>query len=176
VHNGYFADYFVGPGAKTRFDRNLAPAIDARNHVAGIPGSGDVYSVFTHTTDVAKFIPHLLSSSDKWERESNVIGQRMTLNQLVSKLEKAKGTRFDVTYDSVEKLESGQITELPCHNAAYGYFPKKDLQEMFASFGLMFERGVFEVDPAYALNKKFPDVHARSVDELIVEGGRAASD
>ena len=41
---------------------------------------------------------------------------------------------------------------------------------MFSSFGLMFERGVFEVDMERTLNKKFPEVHARSVDELIAEG------
>lgn len=176
VHNGYFADYFVGPGVPTHFDRNTVPCIDARHNLAALPGSGDVYAVFTHTTDVAKFVPHLLASEDKWERESNVIGQRLTLHQLVAKLEAVKSTKFTVVHDPVDKLEKGEITELPCHKDAYGYFPKEVLQPMFAGFGLMFERGVFEVDPDYDLGKKFPGVKARSIDALIEQGWASVSD
>jgi nucleoside-diphosphate-sugar epimerase len=176
VHNGYFADYFVGPRIPTEFDRNLFPGIDTQNNIAAIPGSGDVHAVFTHTADVAKFAVALLESEDKWEKESNIVGQRITLNELVKKLEHVKGEKFSVTYDPVDKLEKGEITELPCHKEAYGYFPKEALQGMFSSFGLMFERGVFEVDMERTLNKKFPEVHARSVDELIAEGWGARSD
>lgn len=167
--NGYFADYWVAPGIATYLDQNFAVAIDAVNNVAGIPGTGDVVSAFTHTKDIAAFIPHLLGAA-KWEKESSIIGSKHTLHELLTLLEKTKKTTFQASHDPISKLEKGEITELPCHTQVYPYFPKEGVQGMLASFGLMFEHGVFNIKPSGpTLNEQYPEVRARTMREMVEE-------
>lgn len=64
--------------------------LDVANDAAGIPGSGDVPVVFTHSFDVAKYTARLLSL-DKWEKESYVIGDKLTWNEFRKLAEEAKG-------------------------------------------------------------------------------------
>ncbi|TQN70094.1 Oxidoreductase BOA1, partial [Colletotrichum shisoi] len=55
VYNGFFLDYFGTPRVKSYMD-DVAFFADLANNVASIPGSGNVPVVFTHTSDVARFI------------------------------------------------------------------------------------------------------------------------
>lgn len=77
------------------------------------------------------------------------------------------GDKFTVTYDSVEKLEKGEITELPGQVAAYSYFYKEWQQKLFSVFGLWVTRGVFDLPEERALNKKFPNIKLMSVKEML---------
>jgi hypothetical protein len=72
-----------------------------------------------------------------------------------------------VVYDSIEKLEKGQVTELPGQAAAYSYFTKELYQALGATFGLWFAQGAFEADENTALNKLLPDVKTLKVKELL---------
>jgi hypothetical protein len=77
------------------------------------------------------------------------------------------GTKIDVTYDSVDLLKSGKITELPAHKPVYPFFPKEQLQGLFAVFGLFFEDGSFDFKPAHSLNDDFPDIKPTTVKALL---------
>jgi hypothetical protein len=167
VLNGYFLDYYGAPKVAT-YMPPMALVVDLFNGVAAIPGSGDVLVVFTHTFDVGKFVAALLTK-EKWEKESYIIGDKLTLNDFVRIAEEVKGTKFRVEHDSVEKLKTGQITELPSHTAFYPFFPKEMLQGMFAAFGIMFENGVFDLKPRRTLNDDFPDIKPKTVRELVSE-------
>lgn len=173
VINGFFMDYFLAPHVKT-YLANAVPAIDIAYKKAAIPGSGNVPVVFTHSFDIARFVVALLHSSEPWEKESYIIGDKLTLNQVLAIAEEARGEKFDVTYDSMEVLKQGKVTELPSHKAVYPYFPKEHLQGMLASFGVLFEERFFDVRCEKSLNGKFPKVKARGVRELVGEawGGR----
>jgi hypothetical protein len=75
--------------------RIMVPAttvIDARNNAVSIPGSGNMPVAFTHTSDVAKYVAALLDLN-KWEPESFVVGDKVTLNEFLHLAEAAKGTR-----------------------------------------------------------------------------------
>jgi hypothetical protein len=170
VINGFFLDYYVQPYIKSYLSP-LTLAIDIANKAAAIPGSGNIPVVFTHTFDISKFVVALLSQSS-WEDESYIIGDKITLNEFLAIAEEARGTKFDVTYDSLETLKSFQITELPAHPPIYPFFPKERLQSMFAVFGILFEGGFFDLKPEKTLNDQFPAIKPRSVKDLVNEAWR----
>ena len=167
ILNGYFIDYFVVPKVKS-YMPPVALAVDIQHNFAGVPGTGDIPVVFSHTFDVALFVAALLDQP-KWDKESYVIGDRVTWNEFIRLAEEVKGAKFEVVYDSLEKLRRGEITELPSHPGLYPFFPKEALQKMFAAFGIMFETGAFDMRPGRSLNNAFPEIKARGVKELLGE-------
>jgi hypothetical protein len=172
VLHGYFLDYFVAPKVKS-YIAPMPPVLDIANNFAAIPGSGDVPVVFTHTFDIARFVAAHVKQP-KWEKESYIIGDKVTWNEALRLAEEAKGTKFTVVHDSLEKLRTGQITELPCHPSLYPFFPKEMLQGLFAAFGIMFEEGLFDLRPSHSLNDEFPDIKPRTVMELVLEAWKEA--
>jgi hypothetical protein len=88
--NGTFMDYLGPPHAPSNLPL-ISLIIDIANSKAAIPGGGNVPSVFTHSTDVARFVTAALSL-DEWPEASFLRGDRITLNTIVSLAESAKGT------------------------------------------------------------------------------------
>ncbi|OHF01630.1 hypothetical protein CORC01_03120 [Colletotrichum orchidophilum] len=145
-HPGYFADYYVCPPLKSHL-KSIVMAVDVVNNKAAIPGSGNVPVAFTFTRDLAKFVAASLTLP-MWETETYLVGDKLTWNQLVDLAEAAKGVKFDVTYDSVERRAGTNL---------------------FAKFGLMFERGVFDFKVDVSIAQEFPDIKLRSMKELLEE-------
>ncbi|KAK1726481.1 hypothetical protein CaCOL14_012189 [Colletotrichum acutatum] len=166
-YTGYFADYYVCPPLKSHI-KNMAMVVDVVNNKAGIPGSGDVPVAMTFTADLAKFVAAALTLP-KWEQEVYLVGDRLAWNQLVELAEAVKGVKFDVTYDTIETLRTGTVTKLPRHRSPYPYISDEQLQPMFATLGLMFERGVFDVKAETSITRNFPDLKLRSMKELLEE-------
>ncbi|CCF36710.1 hypothetical protein CH063_08218 [Colletotrichum higginsianum] len=167
IHNGYFLDYWATPAIPS----NMTPftlVLDIPNNVATIPGSGNTPVAFTHTADVSKFVAAALDL-EKWEPETFIVGDKVTWNEFLQHAEAAKGTKFKVTYDSVDKLKTGQVTELPSHVPVYPFFPKEALQGMASLFGQWFEDGVFDLPPAgtKTLNEVFPEIKAWTVKDIL---------
>ncbi|KAF5534820.1 transcriptional activator Mut3p [Fusarium napiforme] len=167
VYNGYFADYWVLPKVKS-YQSPLALVVDIENNFAAIPGSGNELVTFTHTFDVARFVA-VLVGAPKWDKESYIIGDKVSWNQFVQYAEEAKGVKFTVKHDSIEDLKAGKITELPSHVHMYPFFPKPMLQGLFAAFGRMFVEGAFDLKPERTLNEVFPEVKARKIKDLLFE-------
>lgn len=87
------------------------------------------------------------------------------------------GSKLEVVYDSMEKLKSGQITELPAHVNVYQFFPKEQLQYVFATFGLWFEEGLFNLAPtenSVDLNKFLSDGELLTAERLFQQKYGAA--
>jgi hypothetical protein len=84
--------------------------------------------------------------------------------------ESGAGTKFNVVYDSREKLERGETTELPGQVPLYPFFPKPVQQAMGAGFGCWFDDGVFDMKPpngARFLNDTFPHIEPLTIKELL---------
>ncbi|KAK1509223.1 uncharacterized protein CCOS01_15739 [Colletotrichum costaricense] len=173
VHNGFFLDYWATPIVPS-YMSPFTLFIDIPGNAAAIPGSGNTPSAFTHTKDVGKFVAAALDL-DKWEPDTFIVGDKVTFNQFVQLAEAAKGTKFNVAYDSVEKLKTGQTTELPSQVPAYQFFPKEAYQGMASVFGLWFENGSFDIPPAgkRTLNQIFPDIKAWTVKEILETAWKA---
>lgn len=67
----------------------------------------------------------------------------------------------------MEKLKSGQTTELPCQVAAYPFFPKELLQHFTSVFGRWFAEGAINFEPERTLNDHFPDIKTWKVKEFL---------
>jgi hypothetical protein len=63
VSNGLFMDIYGLPKVKSHL-HPFSFGIDMVNNAASIPGSGDVPVVFTHTTDIAKYVAALVNAKD----------------------------------------------------------------------------------------------------------------
>lgn len=85
----------------------------------------------------------------------------------MARLTECSGDKFTVTYDSVEKLRKGEVTELPSHPYMYAYIPKPMLAGMLSKFGLWVVYGIVHGSPEGSLNEKFPEIKTTSVKEVI---------
>lgn len=85
----------------------------------------------------------------------------------------ALGAKFDVTYDSEEKLRTFQVTELPSHPPVYYFLPKEQLQYILAVFGQWTEAGAFNLPDEDIINKRFPDIKPLAMAELLQEAWKS---
>jgi hypothetical protein len=165
--NGIFLDYYGFPKVKSYLG-SLPRVIDLAQNAAAIPASGNVPVVFSYSFDVGRFVAALLSQP-KWEKESVIIGDKITWNNFLALAERVKGAKFDVKNDSLETMQTGYTTELPSQRDLYPHFPKEKLQRMCAMFGILFEKGFFDFKREGSMNEKFPEIETKSVRALLEE-------
>ena len=91
---------------------------------------------------------------------------KTTYNEIVAEAEKVRG-KFTVSYDPYEKLEKGEMTELPLQVNLYKFFPKVLMQKRFSTFGIYCIKGWYDVSGENTLNKQFPDMKTTSVKEML---------
>ncbi|KAM5385476.1 hypothetical protein ACJZ2D_000675 [Fusarium nematophilum] len=164
---GCFLDYWVIPHAPS-YMPPFPYAIDIVNHHAALPGSGNVPIVMNYTMDIARFVAASLRLS-QWEKETYVINDKVTFNELLRAIEEATGAKFDVTYDSLELLQSGKTKALPKTLPSNLFVPRDILEGYMASLGIMIENGQFDLNPLQTINETFPDIKVRKVTEFIAE-------
>ncbi|KAL6809366.1 hypothetical protein GGI42DRAFT_340498 [Trichoderma sp. SZMC 28013] len=165
-YNGYFLDYYGMPYIDTHISEQVTFIFDIANKAAVIPGTGNDLVSFTYTRDVASFVVKALDLPT-WEEEMFCYGDKVTLNQFLGLAEEATGSKFNVTYDSVEKLEKGEVTELPSNAAEYEHLPKHILQAYFSRFGQYIVAGLFDTPAEKSLNNVFPEVKTTTVEEAL---------
>ena len=184
---GFFMDYWGMPHVKS----NLAPftfSIDMQNGQAAIPGDGNVPLSLTYSRDLARFVVRTLDL-DEWPEFSIGVGDDLTFNQMVRLAEEVRGKlvgsshlirydklilvlgkKFQVTYDSVEKVNEGDVTMLPIPKGAP--FSEDEMKEYNALFGQLTLRGVFHVPTENRLNSKFPDLVPLNFQQFLDEAWR----
>ncbi|RYN43803.1 hypothetical protein AA0113_g4190 [Alternaria arborescens] len=162
---GFFLDYWGYPHVPTHVTP-LTMAVDMQNEFAALPGTGSTPISFIHTVDIAKFVAASLDLP-QWDEESYILGDRLTWNDFVKTAEEVKGTKFRVTYDSIEKLKTGTVTELETHKDIYPIMPKENAQLLMATFGKFFHDGVFDLKPEKTLNQVFPEIKVSSVRDVL---------
>ncbi|KAJ4045867.1 hypothetical protein NW761_007883 [Fusarium oxysporum] len=165
IVNGYFLDYYGLPYLKSY----LPPftfAVDIANKAAAIPGTGNDIVYFTYTFDVAKFVVALLGLSD-WDETTYCYGDKATWNEILQLAEESRGSKFTVSYDALEKLQKGEVTELPSHRESYGFFPKPALRGFLSLLGCYVVEGRFDIPADKALNAKFTEIQTLKVKEAI---------
>ncbi|RSM19156.1 hypothetical protein CDV31_002077 [Fusarium ambrosium] len=163
---GWFLEYYAMPNVETYIPQSTF-VVDMANKHASIPGDGKQKMTFTYTKDLAKFVVAALELP-KWERNIYAIGDKLTWDEFVKIAEEARGgEKFTVTYDNVEKLRTGKVTELPGQAASYSYLPKESAQRLFSAFGIWVTEGIFDFPDEKLLNKQFPDVKVTTAREML---------
>jgi hypothetical protein len=162
-----------------------------RHKVAAIPGSGEELMTWTYSQDLADFVAASLDLP-AWKETTYCYGCKMTWNQFVKVADELTGTysivhtylyidqsaryacahiftgsNFHVVYDDVDKLDRGEITELPSHLLEYDYIPKPFLQNMYAQFSKHIIEGCFNLPDEGALQHLVPDVKPKGVREVL---------
>ncbi|KAF2643610.1 NAD(P)-binding protein [Massarina eburnea CBS 473.64] len=169
VFPGLFLDYFV-QGLPSYIEM-AGIFVDVKNNVAAIPGSGNVPVSFTYTSDVGKYVVALLGKAEgTWKPAYLIAADNRTWNEVVSLAEKAKGVKFNVAFDSVEKLKEGIITELPGHADMYEMFGggesgKKAAWAILSTYGVWMEEGRFHYTDGPFLNEEFGDIVPLKMEE-----------
>jgi hypothetical protein len=82
------------------------------------------------------------------------------------KLPPCVGSKFEVVYDPLEKLQKGEITELPSH-VGVSVFSKEMLQGLMAIWGTYVLEGKYDVPTDKALNKDFPEIQPLGVKGIL---------
>ncbi|SCO55457.1 uncharacterized protein FFMR_12613 [Fusarium fujikuroi] len=172
VSNGHFSDYYGYPKVKTDL-KHADFLIDTANKAAAVPGSGENKIVFTYSFQVPRFVDALANTDKKWPKNSVVIGEKITTNEIVAIAEHVRGERFSVVHDDINKLRSLQVTQLPSHVEAYKFFSKPMLQTLYAAICLWILQDHFDLPYEGSLNQMFPHIELTSVKESINEAWKA---
>lgn len=77
-----------------------------------------------------------------------------------------KGTKWDITYDTIEKLEKGQATVLQQPEGSYE-FPPEFIQPLVVEFSMLAVRVNMDVSKDGLRNHEFPQIHPIGVEELM---------
>ncbi|KAK6218582.1 hypothetical protein QIS74_06462 [Colletotrichum tabaci] len=167
--NGFFMDYWGMPHIKTHMPA-FNFAFDIENCKAVIPGSGNEPLTLTYTVDVARFVVRALDVED-WPELSIISGSDLTLNEALAKIERIRGKKFDVIYDSEEKLNSNQSTIL----SGYVGIPDEMFQSLNSAFGRTIIQGYLAMPKENRISDKHPDIRPLTVDELLAKSWGAKS-
>ncbi|PSN61719.1 NAD(P)-binding protein [Corynespora cassiicola Philippines] len=162
VANGWFLDYYGMPHWKS-YLHPWINVLSMEKKWAAIPGDGSARAHFVTTQDMGRFVAHLMDL-DKWPKISSIVGEELTMDQLVELAEKARGSKFRVEHDSLEKLKSGKISfisEFP--PAGFGDGDEAFYAMIHYQVGL----GGCLVPTEETLNEKFPHLKTTSAAEVM---------
>ncbi|KAJ5225418.1 hypothetical protein N7468_006643 [Penicillium chermesinum] len=160
---GFFMDYWGMPNIQS----NLQPysfGINIAKHSAAIPGNGDDVICTTYSYDMANYLVKLLDL-DEWPEFSVIVGDEVTYNQILKMAEEFTGTKFEVTYDSVDQVNAGNVTIPP--NPPGTKYSEEEMREVTALVSRLTVNGVFELPKENRLNELFPDIHPITMKELL---------
>ena len=97
---GWFLEYYGMPHVQTYIPQTSF-VVDMAHRHASIPGDGKQMMTFTYTKDVAKFVVEALGL-DAWDRDTYVIGDKMTWEEFIKVAEEARGGKIIHSPDPVD--------------------------------------------------------------------------
>lgn len=78
-----------------------------------------------------------------------------------------EGTKFDVTYDKLDDVSQGRITELPSHVPMYNFFPKERLQGMVGMFLNWMAEGDVNHTTSQEIEKIVEGINVMTFDKML---------
>ncbi|KAE9582672.1 hypothetical protein CGMCC3_g1354 [Colletotrichum fructicola] len=166
IYAGLFMDYWAMPNVHS-YMMPFSPGIDMSLRKAVVPGTGKDVMSMTYTIDLARFIVRLLDEPN-WPKTASISGTDATFNEIIALLEKYHNAKFEVIYDDVEKLKSGDATLVSIPNESSG-IPVALLKQMTVAFSLMVVSGVCALPKEGRLNDMFPELRLTTVEELLAK-------
>ncbi|KAF0320829.1 hypothetical protein GQ607_011913 [Colletotrichum asianum] len=166
IYAGLFMDYWTMPNVHS-YMMPFSPGIDMSLKKAVVPGTGNDVMSMTYTIDLARFIVRLLDQ-DNWPKTASISGSDATFNEIIALLEKYHNAKFEVIYDDVEKLKSGDATLVSIPDESSG-IPVALLKQMTVAFSLMVVSGVCALPKEGRLNDMFPELRLTTVEELLAK-------
>ena len=163
-------DYLGGPKIKS-YAPMMSLVIDVEGKQAALPGDGSQKVVFSYTHDIAKYVAKYVDIPEgQWEESILIACDKKSWKEVLEISERVTGEKFEVTYDTKEKLEAGQATELPNLARMFTYMPREMMMPIIAKLKLIFVEGCLDLDETKAINGRYHDIKPVKVEELIQEG------
>ncbi|OGE48738.1 hypothetical protein PENARI_c026G06160 [Penicillium arizonense] len=159
---GFFMDYWGMPHVQTHL-QPFSFGIDISSATAAIPGDGNNVICMTYTYDMATYLVKALDLKE-WPEFSVIVGDEVTYNQILSMAEEFTGKKFDVTYDSADKIKSGDVT-VPVQPEGVDS-STDELKEITALVSRLTINNVFKL-PGDRLNAQFPEVKPIKMREFL---------
>lgn len=126
--------------------------VDIKAGNASIPGDGSSRIAFTDMRDIGKYVTAALDF-EKWDEDSFIVGEKLSINEFVEKVERITGKPLNKTYISLEDL-GVLIAE------------KKDpMMTMIHEFLKAIGEGEFDLTAT--INQKVPEVKPITAEEFL---------
>ncbi|KAH7062240.1 hypothetical protein B0J12DRAFT_707624 [Macrophomina phaseolina] len=161
---GWLMDKFGHP-YEPAYGCPIMVALDVENACAAIPGNGNARVVMTHSSDAAAFLARLLAL-DEWPEKCWVVGDRLTWNEALVYAERAREEMFELTYDDVEELREGKVTELPANRSRYAIVPKDLMDGLRCVCGIASVEGWYNF-PGDTVRQLFPEMRTTRFEALM---------
>ncbi|KAK4182662.1 hypothetical protein QBC35DRAFT_518708 [Podospora australis] len=125
VYPGMFMDYFGLPKVPSTL-RPLCFFVDPEAGEAVLPGDGEARMSMTFTTDAARYLA-LALELDEWPANYilSTVASTVSLNELVSLIEKSLGRKLRVRYQPVENLLKHESIDLPTNLEIAKQYPER---------------------------------------------------
>ncbi|PVH99557.1 hypothetical protein DM02DRAFT_614969 [Periconia macrospinosa] len=167
IRPGIFLDYYVKD--LPSYVKQSGIIVDLVNHFAALPGTGETPVPMTWTFDIGKYVAALVGTSDTWERYYYIRGDTPSYGKVVAAAEKGLGVKFAVSYDSVETLRKGEMTDMPAFEGLAAAFGGGEqgmtfVKKLMASNALWIEEGDADY-PGPFLNEMFPEIKPVTLEE-----------
>ncbi|RFU76988.1 nad-p-binding [Trichoderma arundinaceum] len=128
--------------------------LDIKGGKITIPGDGTAKLTVTHMKDIGKYVAAALDF-EKWEPDSVIVGQKLSLNEFIDRVEKATGKTLNKTYISKEDINAVIATTSDPETT------------MIHEFLRLIIDGEFDFTPT--INQKVPEVKPTSVEEFLAK-------
>ncbi|KAM0459977.1 hypothetical protein ACHAO4_002103 [Trichoderma viride] len=126
--------------------------VDIKAGTASIPGDGSSKMAFTDMRDIGKYVNAALDF-EKWEEDSIIVGEKLSINEFIEKVERITGKSLKKTYFSIEDLDV-----LIAEN-------KDPLMTMVNEFLKLIGEGGFDLTAT--INQKAPEVKPITLEEFL---------
>ncbi|KAI8258103.1 hypothetical protein K4K58_003540 [Colletotrichum sp. SAR11_239] len=167
IHAGLFMDYWAMPNVHS-YMMPFSPGIDMTLKKAVVPGTGNDVMSMTYTIDLARFIVRLLDEPN-WPKTASISGTDATFNEIITLSRNITvNAKFEVIYDNVEKLKSGDATLVSFPDES-SIIPLALLKQMTVAFSLMVISGVCALPKEGRLNDMFSELRLTTVEELLAK-------
>ncbi|KAM0350613.1 hypothetical protein ACHAPU_003099 [Fusarium lateritium] len=163
IANGWFLDYYGMPHWKC----NLEPWINILNMKskwAVIPESRSTQASFLTSQDMSRFVARLMDL-EKWDKVCAIRANTLSFDELVEAAQNARGSKFEVAVDSLEKLKSGKISFFPDY-PPIGFGDGDEAFFAMIHYQAGIGRYLIPRDLPF-LDEKFPDLKVTTISEVM---------
>ncbi|EXJ65601.1 uncharacterized protein A1O5_11128 [Cladophialophora psammophila CBS 110553] len=168
---GWFMDYWGMPIVKSHLS-DFSWGVDLFNRRAAIPGDGKNILSLTLIGDVARAVL-LLLEAEEWPEWTFAVGDNVSFNEFLGIAERLAGSKFELTYDSLQELENGKVTLLPKPGSTAweaSASETQDRKDMLTLYGKFYTSAVLDLSQeSPQLSAVFPDWNPKKLESFLAE-------
>ncbi|KAF3931171.1 hypothetical protein ABW19_dt0201893 [Dactylella cylindrospora] len=164
VYFGSFIDYYAYPHIETSLPP-FALFVDVANNKAVIPGTGDEPLTLIYSKDLATLVVAALDLP-KWGEDTYIYSEKVTFNQIIKLVEEYRGTKFDITHNSLDVHLNGE-PEYLIPDGLYPDYILGIIKSLMNNFGVWILEGDTDIPEEKNVRNKFPEIKTLGIKEAL---------